>query len=219
MKNRYIDLTGMRFGRLVVIETCEQKTKSTSKRWVCKCDCGNLKEIDSQPLLNGVTVSCGCYSREINSARIKHGHNRKNKPKTPTYKSWDKMMTRCRNHNCKEYKYYGGRGIKVCERWSDFSNFLQDMGERPNGKTLDRIDNNGDYEPSNCKWATDKQQANNNRRNVRYLYNGEMKTIAELSDILGISYDTLWCRLKRYKWSLENSLTKPVSKSNIGKGY
>lgn len=116
---------------------------------------------------------------------------------TPTYKIWEKMLARCRNQNNKGYPRYGGRGITVCERWADFSNFLADMGERPEGLSLDRINVNGNYEPGNCRWATAKEQALNRRDNVRVVYEGREMTVREAADLSGLGYMTIRSRMKR----------------------
>lgn len=216
---RRIDLTGERFGRLVVLRAGIKRAKNRGMYWLCKCDCGVVKEVSAQALKLGSTLSCGCYNLEVQRNNIKHGHNRSDNGKTPTYRTWDKMIQRCNNPNSAEYSIYGGRGISICERWLDFSNFLEDMGERPKGKSIDRIDFNGNYKPSNCRWATSKQQANNTRRNVSFEYKGQMKTISELADIAGVKYDTMYYRLMKYKWSLENAMSIPVSNSNSRQGY
>ena len=164
-----LELVGMRFGRLVVI--VRSKTSSRRSAWLCKCDCGEQKVVIGQNLVKGKTRSCGCLQREEQSERIKksntvHGHNRAGRGnQSPTWNSWSSMKKRCNNENHVSYQSYGGRGIKVCDRWNVFDNFLEDMGERPNGKTLDRIDVDKGYFPENCRWATLSEQQKNKRNN------------------------------------------------------
>lgn len=129
---------------------------------------------------------------------------------TTIYRVWLRMKQRCQNPNDKMYGYYGGRGIKVCKRWQAFENWLEDMGERPTPKhTLERIDVNGDYEPSNCKWATMKEQGNNRRNNRKYTFNGETRTIAQWAESVGIAHESMRKRIK--KWPLERALTEGKS--------
>jgi|SRR6267142_833044 len=165
---KLIDLTGKRFGRLIVQWPVGRKgivDKSPSLIWLCLCDCGNVIPVIGQHLRGGGTKSCGCFRHDF---RVIHGHNRSRltSGKSPEYNSWDHMVQRCMNRKNTAWKYYGGRGIKVCKRWQKFDNFLADMGSRPSTKhSIDRFpNNNGNYEPGNCRWATRIQQMNNTRR-------------------------------------------------------
>ena len=195
-KSRIIDISGQRFGRLVAIEYAGRIVNQNGFRttlWRCKCDCDKESIVRYPALITGNTRSCGCLERENKERvmKIAQQANRKSVSKDfigkledhPLYKTWKSMLMRCNNPHVKNYNNYGGRGIKVCDRWSGdlgFENFVNDMGERPDGTTLDRIDVNGNYEPSNCRWATTEQQMNNRTDNSCIVINGKSITCSQL---------------------------------------
>ena len=157
MPRTLTSLVGKKFGKLLVLNI-SNNDKWSNPMWLCKCDCGKTKIVRGSSLRNGLTQTCGC-SRSGNLYALKHGMSN-----TSTYNIWSSMKDRCLNPHDVAYKYYGGRGIKVCTRWLKFENFLSDMGERPQGLTLDRIDNDKNYELSNCRWTTYHQQILNSKR-------------------------------------------------------
>lgn len=205
-----IDLRGQVFGLLAVVER-GTNTKQGQAQWLCACDCGNTCFVRGCQLTKGRTKSCGCLiTTSIVERSWKHGHAPLYGKPSPTYYSWAGMVTRCTNPKNKRWDRYGGRGIKVCERWMTFANFLADMGEKPVGKSLDRYpDQNGNYELGNCRWATAEEQARNRSNNTLLTLNGETKTIAEWAVITGISFRMLSYR-HCYGWSDERTLTTPA---------
>lgn len=202
---RKLNLKGQRFGRLIVI-------KETNKRsggnvvWECLCDCGKNTFVITSSLTNKRTKSCGCFWKlKFFKANITHG-----KSSSPEYVIWENVIQRTTNKNHTSYEHYGGRGIKICERWLKFENFYEDMGERPKNKTLDRINNDGGYCPENCRWATRKEQQRNRRNNRLITFRGETKCVSEWSEELKIKPDTLLSRINHYSWSIERALTTKV---------
>lgn len=194
--NKAHDLTGQTFGKLLVVERLSND-KYNKPVWKVKCECGGENSVNAYSLKNGDSTSCGCN-------RITHGFTKH--PAEAECNSWRAMITRCTNPTVKNYKNYGGRGIKVSERWTckdGFLNFLEDMGYRPDLKhSLERINVNGDYEPSNCKWATCKEQSNNRRNNLKIEFNGEIKSITQWAKITGIDYLTLNQRIFVENWNI-----------------
>ena len=199
------DITGDRFGKLVAMAFHSQSPyKDGGKRWLFKCDCGNeiIRHIHEARNVG----HCGCMTdqhlAEGHKKIIKHGM-----AGTKDYQAWDAMRQRCVNPNNSAYSYYGGRGIKVCERWmKSFENFLSDMGPRPPKATIDRRDNNGNYEPGNCVWATRKEQQQNRRGNVYYTIGAETKCLMEWCEQYNISYGAVRGRVNR-GWDVEKAIT------------
>lgn len=164
----FVDRTGKRYGRLTVLS--RHGSKNNRAVWKCRCNCGKIVFADSSNLVIGDKKSCGCLYKETRKGGVKnttHGHKKNNK-ESVTYRTWVNMRARCNNPNETGYEYYGGRGIKVCREWENsFEAFLRDMGCKPTGLTIERIDVNGNYNKSNCKWATTKEQSLNRRNSIR----------------------------------------------------
>jgi len=203
------DLTGKVFGRWIVLGIAAPTTWG-GRRWRCLCACGCTKDVLQASLLQGRSTSCGCLRNEQTSQRLRvHGHTSGGKI-TKTFNAWNNMLSRCTNPRRPDYKHYGGRGIVVCERWRDFRNFLIDMGECPRGCSLDRHpDKNGNYEPGNCRWATQSQQMRNTRRNRHVTIRGETKCLAEWAEIYSFPYMIAYNRLE-LGWEPDRAFTQPV---------
>lgn len=205
-----LDLTNKKFNYLTVTEQMS-RDQYGNLLYKCICDCGKETVTRSTYLINGHTKSCGCLRK---NGHPKHNHNQKGKV-SRTYRIWTGILTRCRNQNSDDYKNYGGRGIKVCERWSNkkngFINFFKDMGECPDGLTIDRTNNNKGYYKSNCIWTTMKIQQRNRRDNNVLEYNNKKLCIAEWSEVIGIRQGTIKRRLE-LGWPIEKALTKPIKK-------
>lgn len=213
MPKHHGDLTGRRFEKLVV-QSCV--TPTGHRRWLCRCDCGAQKAVDQYGLISGKTVDCGCGERaRRSSANRTHGATLNGK-KTPTYESWRAMKMRCDMPTNVAYHRYGGRGIKICERWRDFANFVADMGERPEGATLDRIDFDGHYEPGNCQWATMAEQGNNKSCNYVFQTPDGPMTTTELADRFGIRRQNV-TRWARWGWTGAEMYAR-ASKGPLPKG-
>lgn len=180
---RYVFEVGQKFDRLIVLK---DKLNGVAH---CKCECGKKRDFRKIDLLRGATRSCGCWSVDRS---WKHGLDG-----TPTHFCWAGMLSRCRNEKNHAFKHYGGRGILVCDRWHDFRNFLADMGEKPDGMSIDRINNNGNYEPSNCRWATSSQQNRNKRASIKIMYGGVMTSVRDIAQEHGVPPKRLVARILR----------------------
>lgn len=207
--SRFIDLTGKKFGKLLVIKRVEnyiQPSGAIKARFLCKCDCGKETIVDTSRLKSGNTKSCGCYKIE-KTKEIKTKHGLKN---TSIYAVWQAMKKRCYKKNNRAYKNYGGRGITICNEWKDnfleFYNWAVSNGYKK-GLTIDRIDNNKGYYPNNCRWADYKKQGRNTRKNHILELNGEKHCISEWAEILCISQRKIYDRLNK-GWAIDKVLSK-----------
>lgn len=197
-------VNGTRFHRLLVIGNT--LLKNGRKAYVCKCDCGEEKLYEASPLLSGKNRSCGCYRKERAGPATTHGRS-----DTPEWRSWSRMKRRCYNKAGDTYHCYGERGIKVCDRWlNSFDNFLADMGKKPSLlHSIERKDNDGDYEPSNCIWVIHKVQSRNKRTTHWVIYRGTRMSLMDAVELCGADYRLVSLRLRR-GWSLEKSIHEPV---------
>jgi hypothetical protein len=210
---------GTVFGRYKIIALPYMKYSNTKRGLIgnthvaCRCFCGTERDVKLNSLKSGKTVSCGCYNREVSRSqkpRLKHGGCG-----TRLHLIWKSMRRRCNNKNDAAYKHYGARGISVCLEWGDFSVFRE--WAVSNGYTekltIDRINVNGNYEPSNCRWATYETQANNKRSNIKYLHKGQMLTLPEIARMENIGFPTLYRRINENKLSLEDAISIPLGSS------
>lgn len=205
------DLTGKKFGRLKVIEYYGTN-KNGRALWLCQCDCGNKKVVLGNTMISKLVISCGCYNREQAKKR-KTKHSMSN---IKLYKVWNGIKTRCYNKKFTYYNNYGGRGITMCDEWkNDFAKFYSWAINNgyTEGLTIDRINNDGNYEPSNCRWATRREQNNNMRKTIIIKYNGKEQTISKWAKEFNLNRTALYYRIKR-GWSVEKALTTP-SKSKL----
>lgn len=208
-----IDITGRRFGRLIVIRPVKRKNKLS---WECKCDCGNVTYQQSHDLIVGKVVSCGCYHNEIRSQLAQNCHKTHGGSKTRLFKIWSGMLYRCKDNSAKVRKHYKDKGITVCNEWKKFVPFRDwalSHGYR-NDLTIDRIDNDKGYYPENCRWATYRQQENNKSDNHRVVIGGKEKTISEWSQVSGIREDTILYRVNA-GWAENRLLTKGQTHERI----
>jgi hypothetical protein len=209
------DLSGKRFGLLLVLRRDKSPPENTGAYWVCACDCGSEKSIRGSNLSKGDIRSCGCLRRTLVKDRLtKHGFAQRGR-KTPEYRVWCQMIGRCHSKTNRSFCNYGARGIVVCEEWrSDFAGFLRDMGTRPSPQhTLERMNNDGNYEPNNCRWATRTEQNRNTRSNVVLLLDGEQMPLSVAAERCGLAYSAVQARLRDQALPLHAALGLNLSRT------
>lgn len=216
---KIVKIEGVRYGRLVGIKTTGVKPYSTgnvgNKRRFClwRCDCGNEKEIALKNVRSGQVVSCGCRWEETMKAKppsaLLESNFKHRMSRTETYRTWTSMKARCNNPGSPNYPAYGAVGIRVCDRWDRFDSFLEDMGVRPRGTTLDRIDGSKGYCPENCRWATVDVQIKNRKITRYFKHEGRLKTCREIANETGVNAYTLLSRLK-IGWTIDRAISQPV---------
>ena len=197
MNPKYLNYVGKKHGLLNILHIVD--CKGEKPKYYCVCDCGNIKEFVIYNIAR--THSCGCYRVQVGKNRKTHGQSGKSSVKTKAYSVWSNMKSRCTNPKTSQYSYYGGRGIKISEEWKSFENFYKDMGEVPVGMTLDRIDPNGNYEVSNCRWASLTEQARNKNNSMFLHLDGVKIHLTEASERFSIKKQTIWARIKLSGWT------------------
>ena len=205
------DLNGKSFGQLTILGREYGPRIYDQARWICLCSCGLLTIASSSNLRRGLTKSCGCLrANTLGAMRLRHGMT-----ESRTYASWLSMRSRCNPKNVGSHaaKWYADRGVTVCTRWESFENFLADMGERPEGMTIDRIDSDKNYQPGNCRWATMQEQVRNRNATRRLEYRNEIRPMAEWAELFGLRSKTLAARLD-HDWDVERALLTPVGPSH-----
>lgn len=214
---KFIDLTGRKFTWWTVVSRRKNQIRPSGgvrAQWLCECKCGVRKIINGGNLLQKISTSCGCRKRMLTIKRCtKHGHTAGGKT-SPEYYTWHSIKRRTTDPNDKNYKHYMGRGIKMCQRWiNSFETFLADVGRKPKwARSLDRIDNDGNYEPGNVRWATQSQQTRNTRKSISITYNGRTQNIRDWAEEIGMSPDVLYARIRVYGYSVEEAMTKPIGR-------
>lgn len=205
--SKAVDMTGKRFGSLTAIRCTGERNAANNLIWEFRCDCGETLVFDGHDARSGKRHTCvTCSQRRSQASCVTHGMSY-----TSEWKTWREMKTRCYNQRSTSYPNYGGRGIRICERWLEsFDNFFADMGQRPLGMSIDRRDTNGDYSPENCRWATVIEQANNKRNSVRVTIGGVTKNVHEWAAVSGIRATTLYQRVQA-GWA-EHMLLSPLQK-------
>lgn len=209
------DLSGQQFERLKVLHEVERYIapggSGTRRQFLCRCTCGTQVVATASRLRSGETKSCGCLQREVAATQASQLRQTHAMSKTRVYRIWLGMVDRCTRSSQAKYADYGGRGIRVCERWRRFEAFYEDMGEPPSDQySIERRDVNGHYEKSNCYWATQREQCNNTRTNVRLDHNGVTQTLTQWAEQLGLNAKTLWTRIFTLGWTVEKALTSPT---------
>lgn len=213
-----VDMAGQRYGRVLVLEFSHRDKKLRQTKWKCLCDCGKVVILNGKTLRSGKSKSCGCYRSDLKrelayklgKRNITHGCT-----KTSEYLVWINMHNRCYKEKDCSYKYYGAKGVIVCDRWKEFTNFLEDMGNKPDSNyTLDRINPYGNYTPDNCRWVTKKDQQRNRREHKLLTHNGKTQCISIWAEEVGLTTNCLWRRIDN-GWSVEKALSKPTRKRSL----
>lgn len=204
-------MTGKVYGKLTVL-SISHTSAGRELYWLCRCECGRFTTVRGSKLRQGVTKSCGGGRARRTGSEDARPQEKHGMTRTSTYHTWMGMKARCHSKTHKDYQYYGARGITVCERWRrSFKCFLDDMGLRPEGHTLDRIDNNAGYSPENCRWATTREQSNNRRNSLFIEYQGQPRPLVAVAAQLSFPYSLLRHRIKS-GWPLERALSEPARK-------
>lgn len=204
--------TGDRIGRWTIVAGPVRHETRREAMFDCVCTCGTSRRVPAQRLKSGGSASCGCLSAELSGhrkTRLVHGHATEEHGRSAEYHTWSSMHSRCCNPEHSSYSQYGGMGVTICERWSSFEAFIADMGHRPAGHTLDRIDSAKGYEPGNCRWATSVEQATNRRTTVLVEHNGQRKSVSQWARDAGLEPTVLHQRIK-LRWDMARALSQPL---------